>query len=143
MPSSPNAAFFSRVPSDLSSRLLFSFPWCWHDNKSLRREITLSCDTGNSAEEIIVVCSFSHFLGDFSAPCLSSRCARKRSTSLSKKQRDWIASSDTFTLGTYAEGQYGGADASNRGGNPGFVRALDERTIVFPDYKVWVGMRFS
>ena len=60
----------------------------------------------------------------------------QRSATLSEKQRDWIASSDTFTLGTYADGQYGGADASNRGGNPGFVRALDDRTIVFPDYKV-------
>lgn len=39
-------------------------------------------------------------------------------------------------LGTYAGGQDGGADASNRGGNPGFIKALDERTIVFPDYRV-------
>eukprot|EP00752_Nemacystus_decipiens_P018245 g16373.t1 len=61
--------------------------------------------------------------------------ALQRSTTLSEKQRDWIASSDTFTLSTYAVGPYGGADASNRGGNPGFVRALDDRTIVFPDYK--------
>lgn len=67
---------------------------------------------------------------------MSCRCALKRSTTLSKKQRDWIASADTFTLGTYAGGQYGGADASNRGGNPGFVWALDDRTIVFPDYQV-------
>lgn len=55
---------------------------------------------------------------------------------MSQQQRDWIASADTFTLGTYADGQYGGADASNRGGNPGFVWALDDRTIVFPDYQV-------
>lgn len=74
---------------------------------------------------------------DGSLSPLPCRCARKRSTTLSEKQRDWIASSDTFTLGTYADGEYGGADASNRGGNPGFVRALDDRTIVFPDYKVW------
>lgn len=62
--------------------------------------------------------------------------AIQRSTALSKEQRDWIASSATFTLGTYAGGQNGGADASNRGGTPGFIKALDERTIVFPDYKV-------
>lgn len=47
-----------------------------------------------------------------------------------------IGSSPTFILGTFADGPNGGADASNRGGNPGFVQALDESTIVFPDYKV-------
>lgn len=49
---------------------------------------------------------------------------------------EWISSSETFVLGTFAEGPNGGADASHRGGNPGFVQAVDERTIVFPDYKV-------
>ncbi len=28
----------------------------------------------------------------------------------------------------------GGADASHRGGRPGFVKALDERSLEFPDY---------
>ncbi|CAN0333623.1 unnamed protein product, partial [Discosporangium mesarthrocarpum] len=61
----------------------------------------------------------------------------KRSTSLSEAQRRWVASSDTFILATHAGGgDGGGADASNRGGNPGFVTAPDERTIVFPDYSV-------
>lgn len=89
----------------------------------------------------LLVFSFSGWALRPSSPVLfclfSCRCALQRSTTLSKKQRDWIASSDTFMLGTYAGGQHGGADASNRGGNPGFVRALDDRTIVFPDYKVW------
>lgn len=60
----------------------------------------------------------------------------QKSATLSREQRDWIDSSATFILGTYADGPNGGADASNRGGNPGFVRALDYHTIIFPDYKV-------
>lgn len=49
---------------------------------------------------------------------------------------EWISSSETFILGTFADSSDGGADASNRGGNPGFVQAVDESTVVFPDYKV-------
>ena len=55
------------------------------------------------------------------------------SAGLSEAQRDWIRRSDTFFIATrHAES---GADASHRGGRPGFVSAPDERTIVFPDYR--------
>lgn len=42
-----------------------------------------------------------------------------------------VAQSDTFFVGSFAEG---GADASHRGGNAGFVRVVDDRTILWPDY---------
>ncbi len=50
----------------------------------------------------------------------------------------WIESADTFFIasGHRAEGEaaHYGMDASHRGGDPGFVRIEDERTLVFPDY---------
>lgn len=43
-----------------------------------------------------------------------------------------ITHTDTFFVGTcHAEA---GADVSHRGGPPGFVNAIDERTLVWPDY---------
>lgn len=67
----------------------------------------------------------------------------QESRTLSQAQMRWISSSETFILGTFADGPDGGADASNRGGNPGFVQATDERTVVFPDYKVTVAPGLS
>jgi hypothetical protein len=53
-------------------------------------------------------------------------------TELSREQRDWIARADTlFVASAHPEG---GADASHRGGPPGFVRVRDARRIAFPDY---------
>ncbi|MGV9774361.1 pyridoxamine 5'-phosphate oxidase family protein [Streptosporangium sp. NPDC003464] len=46
--------------------------------------------------------------------------------------RAWIESADTFFVATRAAGL--GADLSHRGGNPGFVRVVDERRLVWPDY---------
>ncbi len=51
---------------------------------------------------------------------------------LDDTDRSLIESSDTFFIGSYAEGS--GADTSHRGGNPGFARALDDAHIRFPDY---------
>lgn len=54
-----------------------------------------------------------------------------RSASLDRRQQEWIARADTFFVATaHAEA---GADASHRGGAPGFVRAAEKR-IVWPDY---------
>jgi predicted pyridoxine 5'-phosphate oxidase superfamily flavin-nucleotide-binding protein len=52
---------------------------------------------------------------------------------LTPSQADWIEQSDTFfTASTHPDG---GADASHRGGSPGFVRVEpDHKTILFPDY---------
>jgi predicted pyridoxine 5'-phosphate oxidase superfamily flavin-nucleotide-binding protein len=58
--------------------------------------------------------------------------AAVRSAGLDARQRDWIAGADTFFIASYhAEG---GADASHRGGRPGFVEVLDARHLAFPDY---------
>ena len=52
---------------------------------------------------------------------------------LEPAQRDWIARADTFFVAT-AHAEHG-ADASHRGGEPGFVRVLDARTLEWPDYE--------
>ncbi|GAA1282562.1 oxidoreductase [Planotetraspora silvatica] len=46
--------------------------------------------------------------------------------------RRWIASADTFFVATHAAGL--GADASHRGGNPGFVTMTGDRRLTWPDY---------
>jgi uncharacterized protein len=44
----------------------------------------------------------------------------------------WIAAADTFFIASMHARD--GLDASHRGGRPGFVRILDERTLSFHDY---------
>jgi predicted pyridoxine 5'-phosphate oxidase superfamily flavin-nucleotide-binding protein len=56
----------------------------------------------------------------------------RHANALSASQRDWIAASDTFFIATVNPGE--GADASHRGGPPGFVRVLGDR-LVWPDYQ--------
>ncbi|WP_406674912.1 pyridoxamine 5'-phosphate oxidase family protein [Nonomuraea sp. N2-4H] len=51
---------------------------------------------------------------------------------LTAEQQRRIAAADTFFIGTYAQGL--GADASHRGGNPGFVTVTGSRTLTWPDY---------
>lgn len=51
---------------------------------------------------------------------------------LTSEQMTWIAAADTCFVATYAAGH--GADVSHRGGNPGFIRVLDRRRLVWPDY---------
>lgn len=55
-----------------------------------------------------------------------------RSSTLDERQQFWVAGADTFFIASYHPD--GGADASHRGGNPGFVRVLDAQRIAFPDY---------
>ncbi len=52
---------------------------------------------------------------------------------LSEHQRSWIERADTFFIGT-TDGE-GAADASHRGGNPGFVQVLGPDRFRFPDYR--------
>ncbi len=51
---------------------------------------------------------------------------------LRSEQQEWIARSDTFFIASVHP--VGGADASHRGGNPGFIHVLDGKTLAFPDY---------
>ncbi|MGW5157783.1 pyridoxamine 5'-phosphate oxidase family protein [Nonomuraea wenchangensis] len=51
---------------------------------------------------------------------------------LAADHRRWIAGADTFFIATYAAGL--GADASHRGGNPGFVTVTGDRRLTWPDY---------
>ena len=62
----------------------------------------------------------------------SSNPKLQNSQTLSQTQQNWIAASDTFFIASYHPNS--GADASHRGGKPGFVKVLDARTLVFPDY---------
>lgn len=52
------------------------------------------------------------------------------SSQLSHQQQQWIAQADTFFI---ASSHPDGADASHRGGNPGFVQVVANK-LVFPDY---------
>jgi predicted pyridoxine 5'-phosphate oxidase superfamily flavin-nucleotide-binding protein len=51
---------------------------------------------------------------------------------LTGAQRTWVTSADTFFVATAEPG--GSADASHRGGTPGFVSSPDPSTLSWPDY---------
>ncbi len=51
---------------------------------------------------------------------------------LSSQQQKFIQQADTFFIASYHP--QGGADASHRGGYPGFVQVLQPDKLVFPDY---------
>jgi uncharacterized protein len=55
-----------------------------------------------------------------------------RTTGLSPEQRGLINRADTFFIAT--DHPQSGADISHKGGNPGFVTAVSERRVAFPDY---------
>lgn len=56
----------------------------------------------------------------------------RRALALDARQRALVAGADTFFVATWHP--EGGADASHRGGRPGFVRVVDDRSLEFPDY---------
>ena len=53
-------------------------------------------------------------------------------TRLDARQQAWIASADTLFLASFHPDS--GADATHRGGRPGFVHVAGDRRIVIPDY---------
>ena len=57
---------------------------------------------------------------------------RHTGESLDAVATDLLARADTAFVAT--RGPDGGADTSHRGGNPGFLRAVDRHTIVWPEY---------
>jgi hypothetical protein len=54
------------------------------------------------------------------------------SESLNQQQQDWITQPDTFFIASYHPEK--GADASHRGGEPGFIRIITPNQLIFPDY---------
>ncbi len=58
--------------------------------------------------------------------------APRLSRALGRDQRDLLGKADTFFISTAPPGAP--ADVSHRGGNPGFVRVLDERRLEWDDY---------
>jgi predicted pyridoxine 5'-phosphate oxidase superfamily flavin-nucleotide-binding protein len=54
------------------------------------------------------------------------------SESLNQQQQDSITQADTFFIASYHPEK--GADASHRGGEPGFVRIINPNQLIFPDY---------
>ncbi len=56
----------------------------------------------------------------------------QHSKEFSDEQLNWIKNADTFFIASHQKD--GGADASHRGGNPGFIHVLDKNTLRFPDY---------
>jgi len=56
----------------------------------------------------------------------------RRAQRLTDEQQQWIGRADTFFIASYHTD--GGADASHRGGSPGFVQIEDATRLVFPDY---------
>ncbi|MGH7206917.1 MAG: pyridoxamine 5'-phosphate oxidase family protein [Nitrospiraceae bacterium] len=58
--------------------------------------------------------------------------AAHHATSLSPMQQDWIAKADTFFIASVHP--EAGADASHRGGHPGFIRIANAETLLWPDY---------
>jgi predicted pyridoxine 5'-phosphate oxidase superfamily flavin-nucleotide-binding protein len=62
----------------------------------------------------------------------STSSTPKTAGELSADQRQWIARADTLFIAS-AHPQHG-ADASHRGGNPGFVHVENSRKLTLPDY---------
>jgi predicted pyridoxine 5'-phosphate oxidase superfamily flavin-nucleotide-binding protein len=60
------------------------------------------------------------------------RVTTTRTYVLDSSERDWIARADTFFLATSHPTR--GADASHRGGEPGFVRVESPTRLSWPDY---------
>lgn len=51
---------------------------------------------------------------------------------LSESQQAFLSKADTFFIATFHPETR--ADASHRGGNPGFIQVVDDQTLIFPDY---------
>ena len=72
-------------------------------------------------------------LDDPSEPGVPGAPSRaRRGRALSAEQRAWIERADTLFIATAHSA--GGADVSHRGGQPGFIDVLDDRTLAIPDY---------
>jgi uncharacterized protein len=66
------------------------------------------------------------------APVQEGEPSLRRSAALDPRQQDWIARADTLFIASYHP--QGGADASHRGGDRGFVKVAGPGALSFPDY---------
>ncbi|MGI9423599.1 MAG: pyridoxamine 5'-phosphate oxidase family protein, partial [Hyphomicrobiaceae bacterium] len=68
----------------------------------------------------------------------NSSAEARNGSRLTRSQRAWIASADTFFIASGyrddGENPTFGMDASHRGGDRGFVRVLNDKQLQFPDY---------
>ena len=69
---------------------------------------------------------------EFKATVNKSKSSVQISATLSLPQQQFIQQADTFFIASYHP--QGGADASHRGGEPGFVQVLQPNKLIFPDY---------
>jgi predicted pyridoxine 5'-phosphate oxidase superfamily flavin-nucleotide-binding protein len=88
------------------------------------REVYFNCPKYIQARQVT--------MADSSAAGAAQAAQVTRAEALSPKQSELIAAADTFFVASAAPG--GGADASHRGGNPGFVHVRDATTLEWPDY---------
>lgn len=58
---------------------------------------------------------------------------RRRAEALDARMQAFVAAADTFFIGS--ADLEGNADASHRGGNPGFLQVLSPTTLRWPDYR--------
>jgi hypothetical protein len=65
-------------------------------------------------------------------PVAAGDSSAHRAPRLDARQQAWIARADTLFVASYHP--EGGADASHRGGDPGFVSVLGPGSLSFPDY---------
>jgi uncharacterized protein len=65
-------------------------------------------------------------------PVRGSASSDRQATALDAAQQAWITAADTFFIASYHP--QGGADASHRGGSPGFVSVHGPGSLSFPDY---------
>jgi uncharacterized protein len=85
-----------------------------------------------AAEQVFANCpKYIQRRSPIGVPTPASRPAT-HATRLSTAQQLIVASADTFFIGTSDDA--GHADASHRGGNPGFVQVLGPRRLRWPDY---------
>ena len=62
-----------------------------------------------------------------------ARSTSTAATALNASQKTLIENADTFFIATVPAGQ--AADVSHRGGNPGFVRVVDDRHLAWDDFQ--------
>lgn len=72
------------------------------------------------------------FQDRFDTRRLADRLAESTTDTISERHKAFIERRDMFFIAT--AGTDGWPEASYKGGEPGFVRVIDERTLVFPVY---------